>query len=102
MRSLKSKLLSGFVLLLLPVLLEAGPRIYVRIKPPARKVVVVKPARPHRNSVWIGRRWYWNGRKYIWKKGYCTNPRKGFVWVPGHWNHHRRGWHWIEGHWKSV
>ncbi|KAA3657386.1 MAG: hypothetical protein DWQ10_13385 [Calditrichaeota bacterium] len=101
---MRSNKLAVFVLIFaftLPMLLQAGSRIYVKIKPPTRKVVVVKPRKPHTNSVWVSGRWQWNGRKYVWHKGHWVSPRKGFVWIDGHWVKNRKGWYWIGGHWKS-
>ncbi len=86
----------------LPLMLQGGSRIYIKVKPPTRKIVVVKPAQPNKKSVWIKGRWHWNGRKYVWKVGSWSQPRKGFVWAPGHWKHNRRGWHWVDGSWKRA
>ena len=76
--------------------------VYVRHAPPAHKVVVVKPSKPHANAFWIDGRWSWNGRAYIWNDGRWESHRKGFVWVAGHWKDTPHGWCWIEGHWKKI
>ena len=76
-------------------------RVYVRVAPPKpKKVVVVKPKKPHVNAVWVGGHWHWNGHKYVWKKAHWKKPRKGYVWVPGHWKKTPKGWYRVEGHWK--
>ncbi|KAA3619492.1 MAG: hypothetical protein DWQ05_01865 [Calditrichaeota bacterium] len=102
MKQRKTIIAAAVFAFILPMMVQAGPRIYVKVKPPARKVVVVKTARPYKNAIWINGRWHWNGHKYVWKAGHWVRPKKGFVWIPGHWNHNRRGWHWIDGHWKRA
>jgi len=76
-------------------------RVYVQVKPPARKVVVVKAEKPYANALWRSGYWKWNGKKYIWVKGEWYKPRKGFVWVHGQWKKTAKGWIWTEGHWNK-
>jgi len=37
---------------------------------PATPAVVVRPAAPRPDYVWIDGDWYWSGGKYHWKQGY--------------------------------
>lgn len=84
--------------------LEAKPRrVYVKVAPPAPKVVVVKKGKkPHPKAVWVGGHWRWTGKNYVWKEGYWLKPRKKHVWVPGHWVKDDNGWYRVDGHWKKV
>jgi hypothetical protein len=83
--------------------LEAGVKhVHVRHAPPTKKVLVVKPAKPHAKVFWIDGRWHWNGKAYIWHEGFWEKPRTGFVWMAGQWKETPQGWFWIEGHWKKV
>ncbi|MCA9735427.1 YXWGXW repeat-containing protein [candidate division KSB1 bacterium] len=102
---MRSKTIAAFAVMFtmaLPGFLLAGPHVYVKVNPPSRKVVVVKPEKPHHDSIWINGAWRWTGHKYVWNNGYWPAPRKGFVWISGHWAKAPKGWHWIEGHWKRV
>lgn len=81
--------------------LGSSAQVVVRVKPVARKVVVVKPARPSAAHVWIDGQWKWNRKKkeYVWIKGHWVKRKAGKKWVPGHWQKVRRGYKWIPGHW---
>jgi len=76
--------------------------VYVHKKPPARKIIKVKTAKPFHNAVWISGHWQWKPApgKYVWVKGNWAKPRKGKVWVKGHWAKKPRGWVYVSGHWK--
>ncbi len=103
MKSFKNK-----ILLLLSSMIffscaaHAHPGVVVQVRPPAPRVVVVKPAKPHHHAIWVPGHWEWRKNKYVWKNGYWVKPRKGYVYVPGHWAERDRGWVWIPGHWKRV
>ena len=75
--------------------------IYVKKKPPVRKVVAVKSKSPYKNGIWVSGSWTWNGHQYVWIKGRWERPRKGLMWIEGHWKNTQNGWIWINGHWKK-
>ena len=103
MKTIKKILIAGFfAMLIAPGVSEAGPRIYVKIRPPKTKVLVVKLRMPYRNAVWVAGYHKWNGHRYVWVRGRWVKPRKGSVWVQGHWAHNRHGWYWVGGHWKRA
>ena len=64
------------------------------------RAVVVRPASPHPDYIWIDNEWIWNGGKYVYKEGYWAPPRTGHVWVAGHWVQKKKGWYWEKGHWR--
>lgn len=69
---------------------------------PADPVVVV-PASPGPNYVWVDGSWRYNrpSRAYAYRDGYWVVPaRPGRTWVAGHWVQTRRGWRYREGHWR--
>ncbi len=103
MNSVKKMLMIGALVLaaLMPALSEAGVRVYVRIRPPAHRVMVA-PRAPFASAVWVAGRWHWNGRAHVWVDGYHVKPRKGYVYVPGAWRHARSGWYWVDGHWRRI
>ena len=81
--------------------LSAKPKVvYVRKAPPARKRVIVKPAKPNHKVLWVDGNWHWDGKGYVWKNGRWVNVRKNQKWVPGHWKKSPRGHIWIDGRWK--
>lgn len=52
-----------------------------------------RPEPPTREHHWVGGRWHWDGRAYLWVPGhYLTQPRTGVLWVNGRWERHERGW----------
>ena len=79
----------------------AARRVYVKKTPPARKVVVVKPVKPHHNNVWVKGHWKWEKNRYTWHDGRWLQPKPGFVWIDGHWKKTKHGYIWVEGHWKK-
>lgn len=66
-------------------------------EPPA---VVVRPASPHPDYIWIDNEWIWSGGRYVYKEGYWAPPRTGHVWVGGHWVQRKKGWYWEKGRWS--
>jgi hypothetical protein len=69
---------------------------------PADPVVVV-PASPGPNYVWVDGSWYYNrpNRNYVYREGYWVVPsRPGRTWVAGQWVQTSRGWRYVEGHWR--
>ena len=51
--------------------------------PPPPRVIVVTPARPAPDYVWVGGYWYPVRRHYKWHEGYWTRPPyEGARWVP--------------------
>ncbi|MEP6514041.1 MAG: YXWGXW repeat-containing protein [Parafilimonas sp.] len=80
--------------------LTYAQKIYVKVQPTAP--VVVRPAAPAPNRVWIDGEWVAGNRNYEWKEGYWEAPRSGYIWVPGHWVGRRRGSYWVPGRWRRV
>lgn len=79
---------------------SAGPRVYVRVGPPAA-VVETRLVAPGPRHVWIAGYHRWDGRAYAWVPGrWELPPRQRAVWVSGHWKHSRHGWYWEEGRWR--
>ena len=73
----------------------------VRVRPAAP--LVVRPACPARDHVWVKDSWKWDKRKntYVYTSGYWAKPhRKGSLWVDGHWRKSRAGWRYVSGHWS--
>jgi len=79
--------------------LSARP-VYVKKTPPARKVVV-KPAKPHHNAIWVKGHWSWKKDSYKWVGGHWLKSKPGYIWVDGHWKKTKHGWIRIAGHWKK-
>lgn len=76
--------------------------VYVNVRPPRpHDVVVVRPARPSREHVWVNEEWTPGNGTYVYHQGYwAVPPRSGAHWSPGHWKHEwHRGYVWIPGHW---
>jgi len=103
MKHVRKLLLLGALIIagLLPALSEAGVRLYVRVRPPALRVVVA-PAAPFAGAIWVHGHWRWNGHRHLWVDGHHVKPRKGFVYLPGEWRHDRSGWYWVDGHWRRI
>lgn len=61
-------------------------QVIVKVKPAPPATVVIKPAVPSPDMVWIDGHWKWNKRlkQYEWGSGYWVKPRKGYMWIPGH------------------
>ncbi len=76
-------------------------RIFVKVQP-APRAVVVRPAAPHPNYVWVDGEYIPRGGTYVYREGYWAAPRAGWVWIPGHWVSDRRGWYWVRGHWRRA
>ncbi len=76
-----------------------------------RRVVVVKPNRPHRlikkpafsrkGYIWVAGHWKWSHfyGKYIWVTARWKKIKKGHRWLPGYWQETPFGFFWIEGSW---
>ena len=77
-------------------------RVYVRVQPAASRTVVVRPAAPRANYVWVEGEYVPRGRAYVYRPGYWVAPHAGRVWVPGHWIRERRGWYWAQGYWRRA
>ena len=87
-------------LAVVPACAAAGPRLYVRVGPPA-PIVEVRPVRPGAEFVWVTGYHRWDGGAYVWVPGeWRRPPRARGRWAEGHWRHDRRGWYWVDGHWR--
>lgn len=92
-------LLNVFMLTLLAgaaraeIVVKVGPP-----PPPPREVITVRPGPRH---IWIPGHYGWDGRKYVWARGYWTPPPPGRAsWIPGRWDYRNGGHVWIEGRWR--
>jgi hypothetical protein len=90
------------IALLLSYAASANASLVVKIKPVRPKLVVVKPAKPGKNYVWISGHWVKKNKKYVWSQGRWVKTRPGKVWVAGHWKSLKGGWVWIPGHWYKI
>ena len=81
---------------------HAARVVYIKHRPPAARVVVVKPACPFKGGVWVSGNWSWKDGRYVWIDGRWEKPRHGFRWVDGHWQETRHGWNWVPGHWSRL
>lgn len=77
---------------------NAQVRVFVRTRPV--EPVIVRPAPPDRQSVWIGGEWAWRGGRYEYVRPHYERIRRGHVWVGGHWKEVRGGSAWVPGHWR--
>lgn len=73
--------------------------VTTRPEPPAT-AVVVRPAAPRPDYVWVDGEWIWRGGRYVYTNGYWAPPRRGHAWVGGHWERRGNGWYWQRGHWR--
>jgi len=82
---------------------EASSTVYVRIAPPAPRVVKVVAPKPYPNAVFVSGYWAWNSGagKYIWIDGHWVKPPRGKIWVEGQWVKKPRGYVWVPGHWRA-
>ena len=77
----------------------ADTNIIVRVAPPTRRVITVRPARPGPRAVWTDGYWRWNGAKHVWVGGrWVANPRG--TWVAGRWVKRPGGYAWVAGYWR--
>ena len=73
MKRLKIILIGSLIFLIANTV---NAQLIVRVKTPAPKVVVVKPAKP--------------GLNYIWVEGHWKKVRGGKQWIPGYWKKTKR------------
>ena len=78
-------------------------QVFVKIRPVAPVVLVVKPACPSPQHVWIDGHWKWNKKmsQYVWVEGYWIVAKPGKVWIGGHWIEGPHGHKWVEGYWAK-
>ena len=80
----------------------SNAQIVIKKRPARTKVVVVKPAKPSKNYVWIDGHWIVRGNKYVWVKGNWKKNKPGSKWIAGHWKKVPGGWKWVPGHWRVI
>ena len=79
----------------------AGAQVVVRMGPPPPPVMEHPGRPPHRGWVWVPGHHRWDGRRYVWVRGYYARPpRPNAVWVPGRWDHRGGGYVWVDGRWR--
>ncbi|HQO32539.1 MAG TPA: hypothetical protein PKX72_03320 [Chitinophagales bacterium] len=98
------KFIFTLLLFAFAIVTHARPGVFVKVRPAAPKVVVVKPKSPGNQYVWVSGDWIWHPKKqqYIWVDGKWLLPPKAAVWVDGHWKATSGGWYWVSGHWKKI
>ena len=82
-----------------------------RVKPRYKRVVVVKPVRPHiyvnrhinlkSGHIWMDGYWKYNRRmhKYVWVNGRAVKSKRNKNWVSGQWIKVNGGWTYNRGFW---
>jgi hypothetical protein len=93
-----------FFLLMLTFSLKGNAQVFVKIRPIRPAVVVVKPACPGPNHIWVDGDWRWNPKRneYVWVDGYWLAPKPGRNWIAGEWIEGPEGHKWVPGHWVKV
>lgn len=81
--------------------LHPGIVVY-RQPPPPRQTVIVRPAAPHPQAVWVEGHWQWNGRQYVWVDGYWAQHRQDHRYVAPHWEQQGNGWVYYEGYYEPI
>ncbi|MFQ5651732.1 MAG: hypothetical protein ACE5IY_17480 [bacterium] len=102
MNKLSKWLLGGALVILIsfPVQSEAGVGVYVKLGPPkARRVKVVKPAKPYRHAVWVAGHYQHKNGRTVWVNGVWIKHKVGFVYVQPHWKKTPHGYWFVPGHW---
>jgi len=87
------------VAMLLGAASTAAAQVSIQIgPPPPPRVVVVQPARPGPDVVWIDGYWQPSGTRYVWHDGYWAHaPAPGAVWIVPRYD----GGRYYVGHWKD-
>lgn len=62
--------------------------------------VVVRPAPPPGEHVYVEYEYKWQGGKYVAVPGYYVKKKSGRTWIPGKWEQKPKGYAWVPGHWK--
>jgi hypothetical protein len=98
MKKKSIKLLLLFIVLF-TVSFSASSQVYVKIRPVVP--IVVRPAQPSRDQVWINEEWEPNGGEYRYVGGHWASPpHQGYRRRSGHWQHSRHGEMWVQGGWR--
>ncbi len=74
----------------------AQPRPYAEIPPPREEFV---PPPPGPNMYWQPGHWHWNGRAYVWNRGFYIHHPRHRRWIHGEWAMRHGAWVWIPAHW---
>lgn len=69
--------------------------------PPARRVVVNRPAQPYAGAIWVDGHYQWNGAQYVWVQGYWQQPRAGYTYVQPTWVRQGNGYVYRQGTWRQ-
>ena len=88
----------AFILFVLFTLVLTSCKTTVPTRPEA--TVVVRPAAPGSNYVWVDGEWRPRNRTYIYNQGYWSAPRGSRTYRTGTWNQNKRGWYWKRGRWQ--
>ncbi|HXI56569.1 MAG TPA: hypothetical protein VNO55_10960 [Polyangia bacterium] len=96
-----AKVLSMFVMLLLPSLAQA--RLFHRAGPhEAPPPVRVEVAEPRHGYVWVGGHHRWRAHSYEWVPGHYERERRGWGWRDGAWEQHDDHYDWHRGGWYRA
>ena len=79
---------------------QATTSVYVNIAPPQPVYEAVPVAPPGR--VWVAGHYEWNGRAYVWRRGYWVDARPGYDWRPAQWVQVGPRWQYQPGGWVVV
>jgi hypothetical protein len=97
------KTISKFLMvlgLLTTAALTSNAQISFTVRTRPVEPVIVRPAAPYVDAVWIPGEWRWEGHEYVYVRPHYEHLRRGHVWIPGHWRDVRGGSVWVAGHWR--
>lgn len=76
-----------------------GQVIITQAPPPPVVETIGRPPSPR--HVWIAGYQEWNGKRYVWHRGYwAQRPHERAAYVEGHYERRPGGWVWIPGTWR--
>lgn len=67
--------------------------------PPAPLDMDPPCAPPHADQTWVPGCWYWQGGRYVHRRGYWLTQQHGWMWTPSHHVRTPRGYVFAPGHW---
>ncbi|MCB9591454.1 MAG: YXWGXW repeat-containing protein [Sandaracinaceae bacterium] len=75
--------------------------VYVQSAPPPPPAtrVVVRPAAPYSNAVWVEGHYQWNGAQYVWVPGHYVQQRAGYTFVQPRWVNQGGRYVYVDGGW---
>lgn len=74
--------------------------VYVQTAPPPPPAqVVVRPAAPYANAVWVEGHYQWDGYQYVWVPGHYVQGRAGYAFVQPRWVNQGGRYTYVSGGW---